>query len=601
MKLILAFFIWQGAVTGDSLEIEKLNYQSYILREINVDSSQALASKALELANLSDYTKGIIDANNNLAWSNYRKNEYSKALNYAHQALIISEQKNYIRGRVLGYLAIAACYFDLEQPEEAKKHVQQAIKIGNQSKDQFLQSRLMCAFGIALYGMDKFDSAEYISRKSIEFSKSINDQEMVAFAYRNLGDVRGEQKLFDKALEFYLHAYEIADRIQNHYLVASLGHRIGKSLVYYKKFNEAYPKLNASLTLSQKHHYKDEYYFTCLVLEDYYVQRKEYQKAFQFADQARLSNTELSAQMTLLYGKLERQHNQHQLELLKTDAALTQEKMRSQKILLITSSVGITSFALMALALLRTNKQIKKTNDRLRENEKELSKLNRNKDSLFSIISHDLRGPVSSLRGITELMSNQVLTPAQVQMVGKELNYKVGLVEDHLLAVLHWSNAQLNEIAPQKREFSVNLCINEILPLYKELANAKSITIQSDLASGTSAFADESQVCIIIRNLLSNAIKFTNTGGKIEISTRDIDSKIEVTVKDNGRGMNSEQLNSILSKEGISSTYGTKNEKGFGIGLRLCAHFIQLNNGQWNIQSEPTQGTCFIITLPSEA
>jgi signal transduction histidine kinase len=596
LLLILTFgSVLPEGQQADTLQIDQLNARSYVLREVHIDSSRQLALAALALASEQRYEPGVIDGHNNLAWVFYRQNEYSQALNHAHQALLSATKRNYHRGLALAYVAIAACYFDLELAEEAKEFTARALAAALKSADKRLMSRLQCTYGIALYGLDKLDSSELISRQAMEFSTKINDPEMIAFAYRNLGDIRTEQDRFPDALEYYLAAHENAVRIRNHYLLASLGHRIGKSLLAVDRRNEALPNLERSLQLAEQYQYRDEYYYTCLVMEDYYADGKDFRSAYAFADKARASNAELSRQMTLLYGKLERQHNQHQVELLRTNTALQSEKIKSQRVLLISSTAGVTMFALLVFALVRTNCGIKKTNDRLRANEAELAKINSNKDILFAILSHDLRAPIASLRGITQLMIHQQVNAEQLQDLGRQLNYKIGLVEDHLQTVLHWSNSQLNDPESARKVIPVNNCIEELRPLYSELAKNKEIRIAVSLESKANILADPDQVCIILRNLLSNAIKFTEAGGEIRVSTIDEADGVMIRISDSGVGMSAEEVQRILSDEPVKSQLGTKNEKGFGIGLALCKEFRRKNGGRWTINSQLGQGTVFSL------
>lgn len=596
IKLLVAFTLFLQE--GDTAHINQLNHFSYTLRESNIDSSHALASQALDLAEKAQYNRGIIDAKNNLGWVFYRHNNYAQSLTMAHDALIKSEPLTYTTGEALAYITIAACHFDLEQSDDAKRYVKRAWAKASHNAPHWLMARLWAVLGIAYYGLDLLDSAELITEQSIEFSKKYKNPEMLILSYRNMGDIRAEQENLQQALLFYTLAYEEAMTINSDYLLASLGHRLGKCLVTQKRMQEALPKLIQAIELSEKNKYQDEYYFTCLAMEDYYSAAGNFQQAFQYADKARISNAELNRQMALLYGKLERQRNSHQIALLKTDTALKQEKIKSQRLILISGAIGASALATVAFLFFRSNRQVKRANKRLQESESKLGEISKTRAMLLAVLSHDLRTPISSLRGITHLMDAGLLNVNEVKKLGKELDYKVGLVEDLLLSVLHWTQTQANELQTQKEVICAEDLIKDVLPLYQQQAASKKIELEATLLNCHRIEVDKNQLGIVVRNLLSNAIKFTPENGVISVAVHSDNEEVNIEVKDSGIGLDQKQMEHILNDGDVSSEPGTNKEKGFGIGLKLSRHFILNNGGRLRIISERKRGATFIAAFP---
>lgn len=238
--------------------------------------------------------------------------------------------------------------------------------------------------------------------------------------------------------------------------------------------------------------------------------------------------------------------------------------------------------------------------DEQKQLEDALRKANITKDRFFSIIGHDLRGPIGNMMQVANMMSQKLPQADEMFYTFIELQKELSQHTFHLLEnLLSWAryNSDKLECKPQ------NICLNELIAknvkAMKFQAFKKSINIQFEKAALHYAYADEDMVTLVIRNILSNALKFTPLEGGINIRLSYEHGQSFITVEDNGIGIPANRINSILSEEEIYTTVGTQNEKGSGLGLKLCKTFVDMNGGQFLIESEADQGSRFIIGLPA--
>lgn len=244
------------------------------------------------------------------------------------------------------------------------------------------------------------------------------------------------------------------------------------------------------------------------------------------------------------------------------------------------------------------NTILKKQNDIIQNQNKELVKLNQSKDKFFSVLAHDLRAPLSAFSGL-----------------GKQLNYhierknlkKVSLLSGHIQEsaenlttlvdnLLNWSLVQTGKIAYEPEDLSIGEIIATIKGQLKDVVHDKNITITTNISPHAIVYADSQAVHIILRNLISNAIKFSYEDSTILINT-EIGDKVLVTIKDQGVGISSERLDMIVADGGLSSL-GTMGEQGLGLGIELCKELLEMNHATFDIESEENKGTSVTIQFP---
>jgi two-component system sensor histidine kinase/response regulator len=233
----------------------------------------------------------------------------------------------------------------------------------------------------------------------------------------------------------------------------------------------------------------------------------------------------------------------------------------------------------------------------IEEKNRDLQALNDTKQKLFSIIAHDLRSPIGQLKNSLDLVSKEYMTPEVFKQVSTKLSSEVDQLHSTLDNLLKWSISQFQGITAVPEKVVLSDLIPKKIKLFKQSVEQKNITIQFE-AMAIDVWADPEHLRLVLRNLISNAIKYSNPGGIIRISASANDNRVVIEIADNGVGMNEEVKSAIFNSSLMISNTGTSNEKGTGLGLKLCKEFIEKNNGQIRVESIEHKGSTFYIALP---
>lgn len=249
------------------------------------------------------------------------------------------------------------------------------------------------------------------------------------------------------------------------------------------------------------------------------------------------------------------------------------------------------------------NEELRQLNEKLTVSESKAKELARIKDKFFSILSHDLRGPMSTalmflsaLKEDPESMSKQ-----RMERFFIKLNENFTNLNNLMVNLLNWARSQMQVIHVSSDK--VNLCevANRNIALFSEQIEEKDLSCVVLSDRPAYSLADQNMVDFVIRNLLSNAIKFTPENGNIKIQMEQGEHQTVVKISDSGVGMSDEQIQRLFVSEEHLSTKGTANEIGTGLGLSLCREFIEQNKGELRVTSIKDQGTTFSIHLPAAA
>ncbi len=234
---------------------------------------------------------------------------------------------------------------------------------------------------------------------------------------------------------------------------------------------------------------------------------------------------------------------------------------------------------------------------RSREN---LLELNATKEKLFSIISHDLRSSLGSVLSYSDILLEN-LDQFSVNKIRQFVNdiYQSSKNTFELLEnLLDWSRLQTERLTQRIEKHNLKANIDNILTLYIEMAKKKKISLQNKVHTEIFIYCDIDMTKTVLRNLISNAIKFTNPGGMVSADFIENDTNIEIQISDTGVGIKAESIPNLFSIVKNSSTPGTNNEKGTGLGLVLCKDLIEKQGGKIWVESELGKGSTFKFTLP---
>jgi signal transduction histidine kinase len=226
--------------------------------------------------------------------------------------------------------------------------------------------------------------------------------------------------------------------------------------------------------------------------------------------------------------------------------------------------------------------------------------MNATKDKFFSIISHDLKNPFTSLLSISETMKEnydffeEEEKKTSVQKIHGSIQHIYNLLEN----LLTWSRTQTGRIQFNPTSFNLSKLLEENCRLYMQTASKKNIRLLSDIGKDIMVYGDSNMINAVVRNLLNNALKFTPSGKKVEIGVHEHPDEVIVYIKDEGVGISAEDQQKLFRIDQKVKTTGTDGEKGTGLGLIICREFVEKNKGSISLVSVAGKGSTFSFSLP---
>lgn len=225
------------------------------------------------------------------------------------------------------------------------------------------------------------------------------------------------------------------------------------------------------------------------------------------------------------------------------------------------------------------------------------------RDKMYSVIAHDLRSPIGTLKMVFNMLSIN-LTADQIgedsfEMIsmGNNITESTFMLLDNLLK---WTKSQIGRMNTVFQEVDISEVVLFASKMSDVVAQVKNIEVEYDIPGAITVNCDVDMVKTIMRNLMSNAIKYSQEGGKIVVSVRETPTHAAISVRDNGIGIKEEDIAKLLNPETHYTTYGTKNEEGSGLGLQLVQDLTLRNGGELTIESKEGEGSTFTFTIAKE-
>lgn len=245
------------------------------------------------------------------------------------------------------------------------------------------------------------------------------------------------------------------------------------------------------------------------------------------------------------------------------------------------------------IARVTTHIELKKSKDLILKQKNELENLNNLKNKFFSIMSHDIRSPLTSILTFAEYLQSGAEDFSKEELVEYMEQFSDTIQNLYKLIenLIVWSNLQLNRIEMVLKPIPIKLLTDGIMEEAAPIASRKNIKLVNRIESSTRVQADENMLKFILKNLIDNALKFSNSFGEVTVFTGQKNGFLELLVQDQGVGMSESRLEKLFRVDVLSSSSGTSHEKGTGLGLIICKEFIQKMGGEINIVSKENSGT----------
>ncbi len=240
--------------------------------------------------------------------------------------------------------------------------------------------------------------------------------------------------------------------------------------------------------------------------------------------------------------------------------------------------------------------------EELKQAAKELSELNVTKDRFFSLVAHDLQNPVYAIISLSEFVAENYdsFSRPEVEDALLQLNSAGRGIYTLLENLLDWVKLQTGQMQIQQEFVSLTKTMGYAIEHYSKFSERKGIEIVFEHGEDCLVETDIRMLSSIFRNLISNALKYSHPQSTIHVQHKREDTRIYISVKDNGIGISRPQLKNIFKIDSEHRRYGTANESGSGLGLILVDNFVKLLGAEIQVESKLNHGTKFTLTLPAE-
>lgn len=516
----------------------------------DISSATTDMAKAMKFYEDSHDTSGILETYHGLGAVYEQKGEIEKALTFYLRALVqyehraIKPEAYFILLERIGHL-----YVKKGDSKTALHYLEEGVRNSNLQKDRDTEITLLDEEGKVFEKEGERVRALSVYKQALQEAKKYNRPQEEAQALINIAGVLKKQNA-KQSLADLKQALKIADDLHQ-------------------------PQLEATIYQA---------------LASVYRQEKDYKEAMEALEEHhRLLDSLLGADTTKDIAGLD---SSYALESQREKVGQLQQvnKQENKEI-----NLGLVILAAVLVILVVLWFSLRKMNRLNRE----LQASNKIKDTLFSIIGHDLKGPAGSAAQLFAMMEEGDFSEEELKGMVSELRAQTSASFDLLNSLFEWGRSQLQGVKVQPQLLDSKPIINKNIALLSQQAGIKNITITDHTPGDAKLLADPNHFDFIIRNLLSNAIKFTFSGGKIDVTLSENANEMVYGVRDTGIGISELQQKAFL-KSNLSVNFGTGGEKGSGLGLLLIKEFMKANNGRIWLQSVEGEGTTFYFSFPKK-
>jgi signal transduction histidine kinase len=586
----------------DTAKVNTLNKLAYAIYPYDTHELKQYSEQALALSRKLNYKKGEATAYKNIALALMLVHGDAAALNYLDTAYSILRPLNdrVAKASILNYIG---CYY------ATVKARQQAVMYFNEALDELkgmdlsLELMILNNLGNHYQDVGQLSRAKTYFDKMLVLATGLPDKNKLVLVYLNFASLLYTQKIFTEAIAYCNKAQEIIKQypinlrtIEEVYLQAA---DIEVQLRNYKLARSFYTK-SADIGKQMKSvEYMDKIYHGLYLIDSLNGNYGSALGYFYKYQQVRDSvlNLDKNRQIALYQVKFDVQKRQEENKHLKTIDQNNQIIITHQRTTLSIAMFSIIIICIGLVYLEHINKQIKAKNKLINEQNQLLNDGNKTKDILFSVIAHDLRTPISQVIGLLDVWKEGDISTEEMEDLAEAIKKGGQNTLSLLDNLLIWSKSQLQGFDFAPGLFNICELAEDVLSKMQPSIDQKKINIKNDLPQAMMVFADDAMITIVMRNLVSNAVKFTPESGTIQLTGTEKDGFAVIGVIDSGVGIKDDDLAKIFFFTSFTSL-GTANEKGTGLGLKICSDFLKINNGLIWVESKENEGSKFYFTIP---
>ncbi len=596
--------------------IEALNAIAWEYRNIRPEQALKYVEQSLLLAQVKGFERELADAYRIKAGVHWNMGSYMIATEYAFQGLKVFEAIRDTVGIANSYIILGNIYNKQENIPFSLDYYEKALAIFRKLKVQNRVAACLNNLASAFTKRKQYKTAISYLAEAIEINNKLNtaqSKNSLTHNFNNLGYLYYKQGTYDTALVYLHKVYQICDEIGDESVFMVLQEAyLTYSYIYFEKkqYKISLDYAKKALASAEQTEHKLSIRDAYKQLATVFAKQKNIEMAHEF-EQRYISlndsifNEESMKHVAALQAQYESTYKDKEIISLQEERIAQQSKIDQQK--LFGYLLGISIFFVLVIAIIfyknhrnqkKINTILESKNREIEQQKHDLENLNATKDKFFSIVAHDLRSPLNSLKGFSNFLANYTdgMTSEEIKKIATDLNHSVNNTLDLTNNLLAWARLQMD-----RADFSpVLLDLNEIIQanasFFRAVATAKNNELNTELPPALKVLADEDCLNFILRNLIANAVKFTQNG-KILLSATLKEQLVEIAIADTGRGIDASLMDKIFSVAYKSTTLGTAGEKGTGLGLPLCKEFIEKNGGTIWVASTVGKGSTFFFTL----
>lgn len=555
------------------IEIKRGNYSVGLQNSLS-------AIDIFEKQNLFDE---LSTAYNNLAEAYFKTNQIDKAIDFNFKALDVRKKINDRPGIIASTKNIAELYALRKEHRKAIEYYENVLEMLNPTKDQNLRGEILPKLGSQYLEFKEYVKASEYLVEGLKYNRKQNNDEGILLALNAIGNLN-LQKRKVKLAEIQLNeAYSIAQKIDNKPALL-----------------ENY-KLHIALD-STRGYFQNAFFWQ----NKYYDLKEELSKVDQPVFPANTEPLDLISSNPIeeeIDNFEEEENSNKTIKTWLNNPIVVYGALATTAILLTLLLLNYLKSKKYKETLIDYREQLKQEQIRseaILEQTHHLEEVNQVKDKLFSIVSHDLKDSISSIKAFLDLLKEDSISKEEFRELIPELSENANNASSLLFNLLNWSKSQMQNLEPNPELFNIQEVFHTKMALVEQKVEDKRIVL-IDESQRDFVYADKSMVEIVIQNLITNAVKFSRTGDVITVSNQDVNGKALICVEDTGVGISEENINKLFNANKNFTTIGTKNEKGTGLGLTIAKDLVELNKGRIWVESTVNVGSKFFIELPKSA
>jgi signal transduction histidine kinase len=600
--------------------------------EGDLANAEKYFTKSLEIASRNRLDEQKAAVANNLGIVKTQKGEYEEAIKYYNQALEYYETKRKSEEIGMIVLNIGNIHYNTEDFEKALEYFLEVVEIASQNGVKPTLAMAYNNIGNIYEHMDSLEKSLKYHELSYQIKLEFNDKRGIANSLNSMAAIHRKMKDNKEALKKAKLALKYQIEINDNQGIITSKNTIGKIYFSDQKPDSGVQYLQESLNLSENLGFFEYMKDNLLTLSDHYEKTGNFEDAHKFykryiAVRDSIMTIEEKRSLTESAAKFETDQMKKVIKHLQEESK-SKETIQLMLIVFIFLVIFVAfiiylqfrtkakanemleektkeiehqkkEFEQLNSQLVKSNNKLISLNENLLISQKELKETNATKDKFFSIIAHDLKNSIAAFLTSSELITHYYDKLDKERILHQLNRMNSGAMNLRMLLenLIQWANSKTGRLKPDFEEIDIKKIVDQSVSINEHGALNKSISITKNLAEGITGLADPNMLKTVIRNLISNAIKFTEIGGTIDISSKQVDNKIIISIKDSGVGMSRQEIDMLFKLESNFKKKGTNNEAGTGLGLIICKEFVEYNKGSLIVDSEIGKGSRFDIIL----